>query len=206
VLAHVERHQWLPADPWLELVPPPAPHRAAIASFPGHIIVAADVDRRWLDSWMGTDDDLRVPLSAAFLGALELRLRLDAGNIDAVLLGPPAAGEPSLPLTELTGSDHRRVALARRFRDNVRAWSCGSGVLVLGRGLGGRWEAAIEVAEDARNAGLGRSLAAAARHLVPEGRAVWAQVAPGNATSMRAFLAAGYRPVGAEVLLNPPIR
>jgi hypothetical protein len=35
------------------------------------------------------------------------------------------------------------------------------------------------------------------RSLVP------AQVAPGNAASVRAFLAAGYRPVGAEVLLVP---
>ncbi|MDV9178345.1 GNAT family N-acetyltransferase, partial [Streptomyces sp. W16] len=32
-----------------------------------------------------------------------------------------------------------------------------------------------------------------------------AQVAPGNARSMRAFLAAGYRPVGSEaVLLSAP--
>jgi hypothetical protein len=30
---------------------------------------------------------------------------------------------------------------------------------------------------------------------------VWAQVSPGNAASVRAFLAAGYRPVGAEALL-----
>ena len=42
---------------------------------------------------------------------------------------------------------------------------------------------------------------AAARHLVPPGTPVWAQVAPANAASVRAFLAAGFRPVGAEVLL-----
>jgi hypothetical protein len=46
-------------------------------------------------------------------------------------------------------------------------------------------------------------LAAAARHLVPDGRPIWGQVAPGNAASLRAFLAAGYVPVGAEVLLTP---
>ncbi|HKN96305.1 MAG TPA: hypothetical protein VJX10_04235, partial [Pseudonocardiaceae bacterium] len=33
---------------------------------------------------------------------------------------------------------------------------------------------------------------------------VWAQAAPGNAASVRAALAAGFRPVGAEVLLRPP--
>ncbi|MBX6357860.1 MAG: GNAT family N-acetyltransferase, partial [Micromonosporaceae bacterium] len=58
-----------------------------------------------------------------------------------------------------------------------------------------------EVDEQARGAGLGRRLAAAARHLVPDGRPAWAQIAPGNAASVRAFLAAGYRPVGAEALL-----
>jgi hypothetical protein len=76
-------------------------------------------------------------------------------------------------------------------------------MLVLGRGLGGRWEAAVEVEPGSRNAGLGRALAAAARHVVPEERPVWAQIAPGNASSLRAFLAAGYQPVGAEVLLMP---
>jgi hypothetical protein len=77
------------------------------------------------------------------------------------------------------------------------------GVLVIGRGVGGRWEAGVEVAGHARGAGLGRSLALAARHLVPEKRPIWAQIAPGNASSVRAFLAAGYAPVGAEALLVP---
>lgn len=40
----------------------------------------------------------------------------------------------------------------------------------------------------------------AARHLADE--PVWAQVAPGNARSVRAFQAAGYVPVGAELLLT----
>jgi len=39
---------------------------------------------------------------------------------------------------------------------------------------------------------------------VPEGRPVWAQCPPGNAASLRALLAAGYIPVGSEVLLIPP--
>ncbi|MEU7906591.1 GNAT family N-acetyltransferase [Actinoplanes sp. NPDC049118] len=174
-----------------------------MASFPGHVVVAADVDRPWVESWMGTDDDLSAPLSPRFLGALEQRLRMTAGNIDAVLLAQPAAGEPTIPLTPITDSDHPRVVRARRYREDVRAWTCGPAVLVLGRGLAGRWEAAVEVAQGARNEGLGRSLAAAARHLVPQGRPVWAQVAPGNAASLRAFLAAGYEPVGAEALLMP---
>ncbi|NGN62857.1 GNAT family N-acetyltransferase, partial [Streptomyces sp. A7024] len=53
-----------------------------------------------------------------------------------------------------------------------------------------------------QGAGLGRRLAAAARRLVPDGAPLWAQIAPGNAASVRAFLAAGFRPVGAEALLT----
>lgn len=40
----------------------------------------------------------------------------------------------------------------------------------------------------------------AARALVPEGEIAFAQVAPGNASSLRAFLAAGFSPIGSEVL------
>ena len=44
-------------------------------------------------------------------------------------------------------------------------------------------------------------MAEAAAHLAPDGAPMWAQIAPGNAASLRAFLAAGYRPVGQEALL-----
>lgn len=91
---------------------------------------------------------------------------------------------------------------ALRFRDGVRVWTVPGGVLVLGRGVAGRWEAAIEVDAAARGRGLGQALGVSARHLVPAGDVVWAQQAPGNATSVRAFQAAGYRPVGAELLLS----
>jgi len=59
----------------------------------------------------------------------------------------------------------------------------------------------VEIDPGCRGRGLGRELVAAARHLVPDGTPLWAQIAPGNAASVRAFLAAGYQPVGAEALL-----
>jgi hypothetical protein len=43
----------------------------------------------------------------------------------------------------------------------------------------------------------------AAADSVPDGEPLWAQVAPANTASVRAFLAAGYRPVCAEVLFGP---
>jgi GNAT superfamily N-acetyltransferase len=199
----VERQERLTADPWLQLVPPPSPGRAAVVSFPAYVVVAATVDRPWLDSWMG-DDDYGTPLGPSFLGALEEILRVRAGNLDAVLLATPLPGDPPLRLTRVTADDHPRVIRAHRYRSDVRVWTSDHGILVLGRGLAGRWEAAFEVDESARGHGHGRALAGAARHLVPDGRPVWAQCAPGNAASLRALLAAGYTPVGSEVLLLPP--
>ena len=202
ILARAERQERLSADPWLELVPAPSPGRAAVVSFPGYVVVAADVDRAWVDSWMG-DGDFGRPTGPPFLGALEERLRVEAGNLDALLLGTPLPGDPPIELTRLEHSRHARVVRAHRYRTDVRAWAGAHGILVIGRGLGGRWEAAFEVDEDARGRGYGRALATAARHLVPDGRPIWAQCAPGNASSLRALLAAGYLPIGSEVLLIP---
>jgi hypothetical protein len=94
---------------------------------------------------------------------------------------------------------HQRVARAQRYRTQVRVWRSDGGIVLVGRGLAGRWEVAVEVQRHARGQGLGRSLFAAARHLVDG--AVWAQVAPGNVASVRALLEADYRPGGAETLL-----
>jgi hypothetical protein len=63
------------------------------------------------------------------------------------------------------------------------------GVLVRGHGVAGRLEVSVEVDDEVR-------------HLVTE--PLWAQVAPGNARSLRAFQAAGYRPVGSEALFLLP--
>jgi len=100
---------------------------------------------------------------------------------------------------ETQGAGVRAVS-SRKRRDDVRVWATDGGVLVLGRGIGGRLEVAVEVDEGVRHRGLGRALVSAARQL-SGGEPVWAQVSPGNARSLRAFQAAGYLPVGAEALL-----
>jgi GNAT superfamily N-acetyltransferase len=109
------------------------------------------------------------------------------------------------PPHQLSDPNHPRVRGARVRRDDVRVWAVDGGLVVLGRGVAGRWEAAIEVDQQARHQGLGRTLAIAARHLVPAGEPVWAQQAAGNARSIRAFQAAGFRPVGAEAPLLPTV-
>jgi len=50
--------------------------------------------------------------------------------------------------------------------------------------------------------GFGRELIDEARRLVPAGEPVFAAVAPGNARSLRAFLASGFVPLGSEVILR----
>jgi len=172
-------------------------------AFTGHVVVAADVSRPWLEAWVH-GNDFSAPTSAPFLCALEVLLRRRAGGVDAILLGEPLPGPPPIPLTPVAAHDHPRVARAHRFRSDVHVWSADPGLLILGRGLGDRWEVAFEVPEPSRNQGRGRALAAAARHLIPEPRPLWAQCAPGNAASLRALLAAGYKPVGSEVILTSP--
>ena len=184
-------------------------------SFPAYVVVAAGVDRPWLDRQLG-DGDFARPTSPPFLSALEERLGVRAGSLDAMLIATPLAGDPEIALAPAGDAAvpgvrapaprlrHSRVARAHRYRSDIRVWTGEHGILVLGRGLAGRWEAAFEVDETGRGRGYGRALAIAARHLVPEGRPVWAQCPPGNAASLRALLAAGYIPVGSEVLLIPP--
>lgn len=86
----------------------------------------------------------------------------------------------------------------RPFRLTSWPYRTGDGIVIIGRGLARRREVSLEVAAEARNAGLARRLALSARALVPLDEPLWAQVAPANAASVRAILAAGYRPIGAE--------
>jgi GNAT superfamily N-acetyltransferase len=167
-------------------------------------VVAADVDPSWVAAQVA-HDPLAAPLGARFLAALADRVGADPGVVDAVLVAPPAPAHPGLKLVEAEPWDHPRVQRALAHRTGVRVWTTpdGSAVLALGRGVCGRWEVSLEVDPAARGRGLGTALAAAAPALVPGGGPLWAQVAPANTASLRAFLAAGYRPVGAEVLFGP---
>ncbi|MDH6219488.1 GNAT family N-acetyltransferase [Streptomyces pseudovenezuelae] len=201
ILDAAARGVFPPADGGATVVPQVSDRDAGVLAFTAHAVVFTDEDPRWVhDTLAPVDcDALAAPMNPRFLTALLERTGRTAETIDAMLVGAPLPGEPPLALTEITDGDHPRIVYARGRRDDVRAWTAEGGVLVMGRGIAGRPEVSVEVAQDVRHRGLGRQLVTAARHLVTE--PLWAQVAPGNARSMRAFLAAGYVPVGAEALL-----
>jgi GNAT superfamily N-acetyltransferase len=165
-------------------------------------VVAAGVDPAWVTAAVAPDP-IATPLGARFLAALADRVGFEPGVLDAVLVAP-ASQSGDLELCP-AGLDHPRVERALLHRSDVRVWTTpdGCGLLTVGRGVAGRWEVSLEVEPGVRGRGLGTALARAARALVPAGTPTWAQVAPANTASLRAFLAAGYRPVGAEVLFGP---
>jgi GNAT superfamily N-acetyltransferase len=152
-------------------------------------------------------DDFSAPMSSAVLSWIAERLGSTPATFDALLchLGTDA-GVPSW-LHEVDGHDHPRVERATRYRSDQRVFVAGDdAVLVVGRGVCDRWEFGFEVEPAAQGRGLGRKIASAAAGLVPAGEPLFGQVAPGNAASLRALGAAGFVPVGAEVLFPRPAR
>lgn len=205
LLGDVARGAHPPADGRVTLLPQHDPRVAGVLAFTGHHVVVADVEPAWVRRQLPSDDDLGAPLAPPFLTALAAETGLAGGAIDAVLVAAPLDELPAAVVLEHVEAFERAEPEPHAYRVEVSRWTCHGGSVTLGRGLAGRWEVAVEVEVAARNHGLGRALFAAARHLVTHvGDAddrVWAQVAPGNAASVRALLDAGYRPGGAEALL-----
>jgi len=206
VLLEAARDRFPPADLEVEILQPATDARAdAVVAFSGHSLVVADVDaakvRRQLHS-----DDPGMPMSPTFLAWLGKQLHSEPGMIDVVLVAQPGWASPkALKLEPVSGAEvdrHDRVARARSYRADVEVYTDGQarGLVILGRGLAGRQEVSIEVHPEHRGRGLGSDLARAALKLVTDGEPLFAQVAPGNVASLRAFLAAGYKPIGSEVL------
>ncbi|MFI1166838.1 GNAT family N-acetyltransferase [Streptomyces sp. NPDC020801] len=190
-----------PADGRTTVVPQHSPRDAGVIAFTAHSVVFTDEEPRWVyDTLRAVDcDPLAATMNARFLSALLDRTGRAHDTIDALLVADPLPGRPRPALAKIADPAHPRAGYARRRRDGVRAWAAEGGVVLLGRGVAGRLEVSVEVDEGVRHRGLGRALLTAARHLADE--PVWAQVSPGNARSLRAFQAAGYRPVGSEALL-----
>jgi hypothetical protein len=203
LLQAAARGRFPPPDGAVEILPPLDGKVDAVVAFTAHSATAvelpADDIRARLDP-----DDFGASMSATFLAWLSERLGTPPGVLDTTLVAP---GRPSVAADIVLERrddlmDHPRVARATRYRTDLHVYTDGSGagVLVVGRGLADRWEMAFEVDAVTRGRGVGRALAAAAPTLIPEGEFLFAQASPGNAASVRTLLAAGYVPIGSEVV------
>jgi hypothetical protein len=191
-----------PADGTVTVVQEPQGPAAAVLGFTAHFVVCAPVDPAWVHAQLPAGD-LSAPLGAQFIVALADQLDAHIGANDAVLAAVATGIGPGVELEPVQASQHPRAVRARRYRHDLRVWTTREqdGLVLLGRGVAGRWEVSFEVSPPARGRNLGCALARAALELLPAGTPVFAQVSPGNAASLRSVLAAGYRPVGSEVLL-----
>lgn len=192
-----------PADGKVELAPSPPGRSDAVVAFTAHNVIAAGVESDEVLARLDPED-VGAPMSAEFLAWLAGRLETSAGVLDMVLVAPSPS--PDEDLVELVLREdlieHPRLARSRRYRADLRCYSDADdrALIVVGRGLADRWEMGLEIKPDQRDRGLGRQLIRAAARLVPDGEPLFAQVSPGNTRSVRAFLAAGYRPICSEVV------
>lgn len=202
-----------PADGRTDVLPPDDDGTLAIVAFTGHAYVLGDVDPR--DVASRQSDRAGGGFGGALAPAMQQWLAggdREIGSIDVVLA---AAGGPAPAGSLMRRDDHRghpRVRRAMSHRRDVEVYGDDNGLAILGRGLVGRWELSVELfdttalGDGSRRgppAGAGRRLVAAGLELVPDGEWCWAQVAAGNARSLRAFLACGFVPVASEVLISP---
>jgi hypothetical protein len=188
-----------PADGAVDVLPADRGGVRAVTAFTGHAYVLADVDpgklaARGADGYGGaTRADVLV-----WLAGSDGRI----GSLDVVLVAAGTPG-PSVPRrTDL--DDHPRVQRAVGYRTDVEVYGDDAGLVVLGHGLVGRKELSVELIDPtAGGRGDGRRLIRAGLARVEPGEHCWAQVAPGNAASLRTFLACGFVPVASEVLITP---
>jgi hypothetical protein len=204
LLADAARGCFPPPNGSVTILPQPSERDSGVIAFTAHSVVFTSADPDWVRAQL-PPGDLAAPMAPGFLQALAERTGRTAHGTDMLTVAGSLPGPPRLSLVPLGARPgepvHDRVTRALRYRDDVRVWQADGGVLLLGRGVAGRHEVAVEVDAARQRAGLGRALAMAARHLLSDSSSLWAQISPGNAASVRAFLAAGFVPVGAEALL-----
>lgn len=202
MLADAAQGRFPAKDGLVEVVPPAHPAGLGVevvVEFTAHAVIAtalspAAVLAREPDGYGGANQP-------DFLRWLAGR----GGTVGAhdCVLARRGTGSATLPARPDLAS-HSRVQHARKLRCDVTVHADERGLVTTGRGLAGRWEVSVEVAEGRPHGnGDGRALIEEAVGMVPDGEWAFAEVSPGNAASLRAFLAAGFVPLGAEVVLWP---
>jgi hypothetical protein len=205
ILDAAARGRFPAADGAVDVLPADGDGTRAVVAFTGHAYVLADVagdalPRRMPDGRAGGFGGALHPDVLRWLAGGDRQI----GSIDVVLVARGVGSAPA-PATRLDDvlAEHARVQRALRHRRDVEVVVEPDGVVILGRGLVDRRELSVELFAPATpSSGAGRRLIAAGLAAVPVGEWCWAQVAPGNARSLRAFLACGFTPIASEVLIT----
>jgi hypothetical protein len=184
-------------DGTVEYVTPLDRGLEAVIAFTGHALMAtrlgpADFDGFHPDGFGGA-------LHPAVL--LQMAGRAGwVGSVDVTMVAMGTGGGHLARRTDL--DDHPRVRHALSLRAGVRVFGDDRGFVTLAHGLAGRPEMSVEVAAGLQGGRLGPGLIDDALGLVSAGEPVFAAVAPGNARSLRAFLACGFTPIASEVIVR----
>jgi len=186
-----------PVDGLVDVVAPYRDGVEAVVSFTGHAVVAtaltvADLVAAGEDGFAGVTALPVISLLAGPRGAVDV--------LDALLVARGLGGGELPRRTDL--EENERVRYARAWRRDVVVHGDDRGLVTLARGLGGVLEVSFEVEPALRGRGHGRALLVEALALAPAGEPVLAAVAPGNAASLRAALAAGFVPLGSVQLVR----
>jgi hypothetical protein len=181
---------------------------AAIVAFTGHavVVVPPDVSQARLaglgiDGYGGAHHPQVVAELAGPAGWVD--------SLDVLLLGSGSGAGPPPPrlVSRPDLRDHPRARFASELRDDVRVLGRPDpdldDVAIMSRGIAGLNELSVELGAGRRGRGAGAGLITAAVATVPAGALVVAAVAPGNAASLRAFITAGFRPIGSVQLFRP---
>lgn len=189
-----------PVDGQFEVMAPDDNRTHAIVEFTGHAVILGHTEAARLDE-LGVDG-----FGGASHPTVQLHLAGDGGFIGChdVVLACPARRDPSVPPLEPRADldDHPRVLRSRQHRRNVAVLGDDTGVVTVGEGLVGRTEISIELTGTGAP-GSGRRLLRRGIAALEPGTLVFAQVTPGNAASLRAFLACGFVPICSEILIHP---
>jgi len=198
-LIAVASGRFLPTDGLAEVHMPGADGQHAVVEFTAHSFVLTDresteVIARGADGLGGSS----APELLVWLAGQGGRI----GSHDVVMVAEGTGSGGTLPeRSDL--DDHPRVIRSRLHRRDVRVFGDETGLVTIGTGLVGRREISVELTSTkTKRSGAGRRLIEQGRALVPAGELIWAQVAPGNAASLRVFLRSGFVPVGSEQLLS----
>lgn len=199
----LSRHIFPPRDEVVDVVGAPPGKASAVVAFTQHHVIAADLDpddiRRQL-----TPGEIGAPMRPSFLSWMGRELGVEPTGVTVVLyaLGRGVGSDRLVSRPDL--AEHPRVQRALQWRDDVEFFgdTVASSVLILGRGVAGRRELSVEVPASQRRASTGRLLVQSALDITPRGEPLFAQVAAGNAASLRAFYNSGFRPIGSEVLFR----